>query len=89
MALGRANKTIRFSSFMNSGVLLSVLASVAAFVKGGEIAVAQERSGDQGCLAIAKLLGHRDCSQSVSPLSIPPLIRIYNLFYFFYFRQKY
>lgn len=71
MALERANKTIRFSSFMNSGVLLSVLASVASFAKGGEMAVAQERSGDQGCLAIAKLLGHRDCSQYVSPLSIP------------------
>lgn len=80
---------ILFSSLMNSGMLLNVLASVASFVKGEEMTVAQERSDDQGCLTIAKLLGCRDCSQKASPVSIPPLVRIYNLFYFFYFRQKY
>lgn len=74
---------------MNSGILLNVLASVASFVKGEEITGAQECSADQGCLTIAKLLGHRDWSQKASLLSIPPLVRIYNLFYFFCFRQKY
>lgn len=74
---------------MNSGMLLNVLASVASFVKGEEITGAQECSDDQGCLTIAKLLEHRDCSQNASLLSILSHIRMYNLFYFFYFRQKY
>ena len=84
MALGRTNKTILSSGLMHSGMLLNVLASDASFVKGG----AQECSDDQGCLTIAKLLGHRDCSQNASLLSVPPLVRIYNLFYFFLFQTK-
>lgn len=56
---------------MNPGMLLRVLASAASFVKCGEVTAAQECSDDRGCLTIANLLGHGDCSQNASPSLFP------------------